>query len=418
MLWYKAWCETRARVVIAVVAIAAATALVWQTDWRTRGHGMGFAAYVWTAAANDSLKTLFVLLAIVLGGGSLRQEHALGTAGFTLALPVRRRQLIIARAGTGLVELIALAGLIAGALAVLSWTAGDTGSPWQSLRFAVQWSVCGGAVLSLSLLMSIAIANPYAGWLVSLLGFLGYEAIVGVSGLRRYPACDLYRLMSEPRAPWPALIAVTAATAGLVAIGHGYLHARVYATVGQGLFVVLAVLLGLGGTRRERAHGSLGFTLALPAPRAAHAAVRAAVGLAEVIALAAIPAVVVPVCSAAIGEHYGAGQAATFALLWAAIGSAVFAASFAVSIVVANDYAALAVAVLTVRFAPPILARLPGLHRLPPIQDLLSGRGMAYFDPRHAQLTCEPWGVVAAAAIATAAVLIGCVRLTRRDRFL
>jgi ABC-2 type transport system permease protein len=229
MLWYKAWCETRARVAIAVVAITAATGLVWQTNWQLRGPGMAFASYVWSAADNDSVKTVFVLLAIVLGAGSLRQEHAVGTAGFTLALPVRRRQLVIARAAVGVCEVAGLAGFIGVLILSLSWSTWDPGELARSLRYIVQWSVCGSAVLALSVLVSIAIANPVLGWLVSLLGFLGYEAAVGVSGLRRYPSCDVFRLMSDPGAPWFALVAVAAAGAALLAIGHLALRSRDFA---------------------------------------------------------------------------------------------------------------------------------------------------------------------------------------------
>ena len=84
-------------------------------------------------------------------------------------------------------------------------------------------------MLALALLASIAIPSPYLGWLVSLLGFFGYEAIVGVSGLGRYPAFDLYRLMSDPRAPWLALVAVAVAGTALVALGHLWLRSRDFA---------------------------------------------------------------------------------------------------------------------------------------------------------------------------------------------
>jgi len=227
MLWYRAWCETRARVAIAAVALLAATALVWHSDWRVTGHGLSFASYVWSAAYNDSVKALFVLLAIVLGTGSLRQEQALGTAGFTLALPVRRWRILAVRAGIGLVELFALAAAVAIAVSVLSRAAGDGWPVAQALRYGVQWTACAGLVLACALLASIAIANEYVGWLITFLGFLAYEGAVGVTGLWRYPACDLYRLMSAGAdLPWAALALVIAATGGVLAIGHLRLRAR------------------------------------------------------------------------------------------------------------------------------------------------------------------------------------------------
>jgi len=197
----------------------------------------------------------------------------------------------------------------------------------------------------------------------------------------------------------------------------GYVYLRIYATVSRGLFVLLAVVLALGGLARERAHGSLGFTLALPVRRTDHAIVRAAIGVLELTALAVIPAVLVPGCSALVGEHYPIVQALGFALLWIAGGSVMFAVSFAISVIIENDYAALAIAVLSVRLLPAMLARIPGLNRLPiQLHDLMSGRGMAYFDPARAELTSVPWAVVAGAAVVATCLLVAAVRITDRER--
>jgi len=215
--------------------------------------------------------------------------------------------------------------------------------------------------------------------------------------------------------PLRRLMGATTAPANTYA---GYIYIRVYATVGEGLFAVLVVLLALGGTRRERAHGSLGFTLALPVPHRTHAMVRAAVGLGQVVALAALPAVLVPAGSALIGLRYAADQAATFALLWAAVGSIGFAASFLVSVIVANDYAALAVSVLAVRLVPSALTRLPGLHQLPRLHDLMSGHAMPYLDPQRATLVCVPWGVAAGSLVVAAGLLAVAVWLSGRERLL
>jgi hypothetical protein len=186
--------------------------------------------------------------------------------------------------------------------------------------------------------------------------------------------------------------------------------------VGRAMFWLVAVVLGLGGLWRERAHDTIGFTLALPVHRVHHAVARAAVGLLEVAALALIPVAIVPACSALIGESYPLTQALGFALLWIAVGSAVFAISFLVSVLVRGDYVALAVAVFAMRLVPGALAKLPGLASLD-VHNIMTGRGMAYFDPRRAELIAAPWLAALATAAVAVAILALAIRITRRQRF-
>lgn len=208
----------------------------------------------------------------------------------------------------------------------------------------------------------------------------------------------------------------------LVALGGeptsyaAYAYVRIYGGVARSFFVILVILLGLGGLARERTQRTLGFSLALPVRRIDHLAARALVGLVEVAALAALPALLVPVCSAVVGEQYPIGQCAMFALLWFMVGAAVFAASVVVSVVVPSEYAALAVAMVILRVAPLMLAGLPGVGRWPVQLDrLMSGRGMSYFDSAALVLTSIPWSVVAGAAAVTAALLAIAARATARE---
>ena len=184
MLVARAWFETRTRFALAA-AVMTATWLAGQ--------------------GSDSAKTLFVMLAIVLGGGSLRQERALGTAGFTLALPVTRRALVAARVAVGFSELAVLAAIpvVAGKLAVAG---------------AAAWAVCGAAVLAAAFLVSTLVASEYAAWLVCFFGVVGYQAAVALTALQRWPALDLFRQMTEARPV--ALAGFAAAAAVLVCAAH------------------------------------------------------------------------------------------------------------------------------------------------------------------------------------------------------
>src|ERR1700730_6442311 len=76
-----------------------------------------------------------------------------------------------------------------------------------------------------------------------------------------------------------------------------YIWRNTYKGYLRELFMILTILLGLGGLARERDHRTVGFTLALPVSRWRLLATRTFVGLAQVVLLAAVPAVVLPVVS-------------------------------------------------------------------------------------------------------------------------
>jgi ABC-type transport system involved in multi-copper enzyme maturation permease subunit len=99
------------------------------------------------------------------------------------------------------------------------------------------------------------------------------------------------------------------------------------------LYTIFVLVLGLGGLVPERAHGSVGFTLALPVRRLRLVAVRAAAGIAQVAALALVPALVVLALSRFVNETYPAADALRRSGQWAAIGVEPFAAAMLASVV-------------------------------------------------------------------------------------
>src|SRR5689334_17162028 len=82
------------------------------------------------------------------------------------------------------------------------------------------------------------------------------------------------------------------------------------------IFVVVVLLLGMGGLGRERAYGTSGFTLTLPVSRWRLTATRATVGLAESTVIAFLPAILLPLLSPLVNETYPWSQAFHFAVLW------------------------------------------------------------------------------------------------------
>lgn len=113
----------------------------------------------------------------------------------------------------------------------------------------------------------------------------------------------------------------------------------------RNLFVVLVLVLGLGGLLQEAARGTAAFTLSLPVRRMRLVAARAAVGLAEVAGLAAMPTLAVWALSPVVHESYSVGEALRYSAQWAACGAVLFAATFLLSVLLSGPYAALATSI-------------------------------------------------------------------------
>lgn len=226
----------------------------------------------------------------------------------------------------------------------------------------------------------------------------GVLAVLGVSTVLRAPATiagweSIHRgeQMSYPLYIW-------------LSLSHGFL---------QFLWVVAAVILGLGGLLREEALGSSGFSLALPVSRRDHILARAAIGAAEAIALGFIPGLIVVVLSPLIGRSYPLSQALMFAALLVLAGLVFYALGFFLSHVLRGEYAAPAVAMAVIA-AFYVLAKLPRLEFLN-VFDAMDGKkvlvGYTFY------LGTEFPIMVTAASMATAVALVALsvLRVKSRD---
>jgi ABC-2 type transport system permease protein len=184
------------------------------------------------------------------------------------------------------------------------------------------------------------------------------------------------------------------------------------------LFMILTILLGLGGLARERDQRTVGFTLALPVSRWRLAATRAVVGLAELFLLATIPAIVLPLLSPLVGQGYSSSQAWAFTILWATIGSLIFGMGFVASVLFAGELTAPVVAILGL-VAYSALADWSPLERyLTDIHDVMSGIDMPYFNERTGILTGPlPWATLSAVVIAGVVLIVTGARITTRQDF-
>ena len=99
------------------------------------------------------------------------------------------------------------------------------------------------------------------------------------------------------------------------------------------MWALFAVLLGTGGLLSQAARGGALFTLSLPATRNRLLGVRAATGLAELLVLAFVPSLVLPVLSPAIGQTYSVGDALVHSACIFIAGSVFFSLAFLLSTV-------------------------------------------------------------------------------------
>ena len=93
-------------------------------------------------------------------------------------------------------------------------------------------------------------------------------------------------------------------TAALIRDYRSYIWSQWFSQTMRELWALFAVLLGTGGLLAQVSRGGALFTLALPVSRARLLGVRAAAALAELLILALVPALTIPLLSPLIGQSY------------------------------------------------------------------------------------------------------------------
>jgi ABC-2 type transport system permease protein len=153
-----------------------------------------------------------------------------------------------------------------------------------------------------------------------------------------------------------------------------YIWGAVYKANALDLFILLVIVLGLGGVLQERVQGTAGFTLSLPVSRWRLTIARAVMGFAQVAILALLPALLIPLLSPFVGEAYSFARALQFSVLWMGCGMVVFAMAFFFSVVLPGAYSP-AIASVAAVLACSVLAELPLSERYPVIDLLKTMRG-------------------------------------------
>lgn len=108
----------------------------------------------------------------------------------------------------------------------------------------------------------------------------------------------------------------------------------------QGLWVLAAFVVALGGLGREKATGVALFMLALPVTRLQLFLVRAAVAWTESIVLGLVSALLIPILSSFVGESYPLAQALAFGALMSAAGLVILAFGLLLSEIFEGEFTA------------------------------------------------------------------------------
>ena len=190
---------------------------------------------------------------------------------------------------------------------------------------------------------------------------------------------------------------------------------------GPRVFVFVALVLGLGGLRRERAHATSALTLALPVSRLQLTATRALVGLLELAVLALIPALVIPTLSPlVVNQTYPLLHALKFGALFLSWGAVCFAVGFLWSTVLAGEYTATVACVLTPLAYIVVYANVSqGGRRFPSANpfEFMSTAGQVAHNGRGLLLDPLPWATMLILVTVAAGILFAAARVTKRQNF-
>lgn len=243
MLWHKSWLETRWRFLIGLAVLLCTAAGIVLSYPRVKelialvpspGGELAreiraaaelsrdYRGYVWSQWFGRNLLHIWTLLAVLLGTGGLVTQSARGGALFTLSLPVSRRRLVAIRAGTGLVELAALALVPTLLLPALSPAVGEHYAIGDALIHAGCLFVAGSVLFSLTTLLSTVFSDVWRPPLLVLLAavILGLSAqmVGGVSRFSVFTVMSAERYFQGGGVPWLGLVVSAAVSAALL---HG-----------------------------------------------------------------------------------------------------------------------------------------------------------------------------------------------------
>ena len=182
-----------------------------------------------------------------------------------------------------------------------------------------------------------------------------------------------------------------------------------FATFRQNLMqigIVFAVLLGCGGLLHEARKGSVLFTLALPVTRRRLMAVRTATGLAQLLAITMVPALLITLFAPAIGQHFSVVDSLAHGFCLFVVGGVFYSLASFLSTMFADFWRPLLVAIVIACVAAAIQLVAPQLG----IFRVMSGE--TWF-----RTGALPWTGLVASAVVASALLYGAAETIERKDF-
>ena len=202
MLWYKAWRESRVRFLLsAAVLVFLCIGLMHRARAGfppPERPDLPYSAWVWANIYGNFNTTVFVILVMVLGLGGLQRERPVGTAPFTLTLPVTRLRLIAVRAALGLLQVVFLSLIPAMLIPTLSPIIAHQSYPEsQTLQFALLFMTWGAVAFAVGFFWSSLFGGEFTGMALCVISPVVYRIFVGNStALQKYPAVNYANFMS------------------------------------------------------------------------------------------------------------------------------------------------------------------------------------------------------------------------------
>ena len=177
----------------------------------------------------------------------------------------------------------------------------------------------------------------------------------------------------------------------------------------QGLWILCAFVLALGGLARERANGVSLYSLGLPVRPQHLFLVRAAVASVEAIFLGMCSALLIPVLSSFVGESYPPLQAITFGLLMSLAGLVIIAFGLLLSEWLEGEFTAPVVGLcaITAIFLGYKAHSIPGRN----LFDVMSGA--ENIDPATQLLRALPWTGLSLCLLLSLALLSAAIAILR-----
>jgi ABC-type transport system involved in multi-copper enzyme maturation permease subunit len=199
-----------------------------------------------------------------------------------------------------------------------------------------------------------------------------------------------------------------------------WVWANIYGNMNTTVFLILAMILGLGGLRREGPVGTSAFTLSLPVTRTRLLGVRAATGLLQVIVLSFLPAMLIPTLSPLLArQHYPEFQALQFGLLFMTWGAVAFGVGFLWSSLFAGEFTGTALCVISPVVYRILISTSSALQNYPAFNYASFMSGMPYIQNSVRVLIDRPlpWTTFLVLAAVSTALIAFSSRLTRQQDF-